>query len=210
MKFSLPPVLALLDSCPSVAGATFGANPVVDFDLTRLQQAFPPHSNVHGKPLQTCSKPGMAATGFTRSDKCDDAGNEDAGSHHICVDLSALQDNFCEVTGQPNWCDSSSSCTGDRNAMCPRKNWCVCQWAFAGYIQNSPHGCDGIGAALQCDAVNGAALRAYVAAAAENPQYKKALDCMRRKCNLDGAIEMISKRSLSVKEDKSAEDEILP
>merc|ERR1711918_307486 len=26
---------------------------------------------------------------------------------------------------------------GDSKKKCPRENWCVCQWAFTGYIGNS-------------------------------------------------------------------------
>merc|ERR1719486_823474 len=60
--------------------------------------------SVSGQPLDTCSKPGMAMTGFTRDGHCQDLGDDDAGSHHICIQM---KDDFCSVTGQPNWCQSN-------------------------------------------------------------------------------------------------------
>merc|ERR1719240_1242408 len=63
------------------------------------------HKNVKGGALEKCSGPGMAMTGFTRDGKCVDAGNDDAGSHHICIDMASnTGGNFCSVTGQPDWC----------------------------------------------------------------------------------------------------------
>ena len=62
--------------------------------------------NVKGDPLQACSKPGMAKTGYTRSGQCIDQ-EGDTGSHHICINLkstSSNDKNFCQVTGQPDWC----------------------------------------------------------------------------------------------------------
>ena len=44
--------------------------------------------NVNGTTLQHCSGPGMALTGFTRSGECIDR-NDDAGSHHICIDMKS-------------------------------------------------------------------------------------------------------------------------
>ena len=38
----------------STVAGQYAANPVADFDLTRLQHAFPHHSNVYGKALQAC------------------------------------------------------------------------------------------------------------------------------------------------------------
>merc|ERR1711948_235828 len=87
--------------------------------------------SVTGKALDTCSKPGMALTGFTRDGHCQDLGNDDAGSHHICIEMKA---DFCTVTGQPNWCTSEMQCMGSAG-NCPVKNWCVCQWAFASYLE---------------------------------------------------------------------------
>merc|ERR1711912_112417 len=54
--------------------------------------------NVNGTELQKCSGPGMALAGFTRTGNCVDQ-NDDAGSHHICIDMrSNTGGNFCSVT----------------------------------------------------------------------------------------------------------------
>merc|ERR1712146_515946 len=75
-----------------------------------------------------CSGNGMALTGFTRTGQCVDR-NDDAGSHHVCIDMkSNTGGNFCSVTGQPNWCGSQMACDGAG---------CVCQWAFASYLQRA-------------------------------------------------------------------------
>merc|ERR1719379_1798819 len=84
--------------------------------------------NINGSRLQRCSGPGTALTGFTRNGHCVDL-NDDAGSHHICIDMkSNVGGNFCEVTGQPNWCSSFMGCDG-ASGTCPVEHWCVCQWA---------------------------------------------------------------------------------
>merc|ERR1712124_76337 len=97
-------------------------------------------SSVVGKSLATCSKPGMALTGFTRDGRCQDVGNDDAGSHHICIEMKS---DFCTVTGQPDWCSEKMECMGDASKQCKIGNWCVCQWAFATYIEEAG-GCDSI------------------------------------------------------------------
>ena len=74
--------------------------------------------NVYGAPLKKCSGPGMALTGFTREGTCTDR-VDDAGSHHICIEIDSVDGgNFCEVTGQPNWCDDYMQCDGKRG-LCP-------------------------------------------------------------------------------------------
>ena len=92
--------------------------------------------------LADCSGPGMALTGFTRNGKCVDK-DDDAGSHHVCIEMDSSEgSNFCTVTGQPNWCDDQMPCAdgaqpgGASEAIleCPVRNWCVCEWAFRGYI----------------------------------------------------------------------------
>lgn len=70
---------------------------------------------------------------------------------------------------------------------CSIGNWCVCQWAFAGYIQKAG-GCDAIDD-IQCDATNMAAHRAYKAQAPNDPAIKVALDCLEKRCGL--AVAMI-------------------
>eukprot|EP00932_Pfiesteria_piscicida_P018618 SRR837773.5469.p2 GENE.SRR837773.5469~~SRR837773.5469.p2 ORF type:complete len:167 (+),score=46.77 SRR837773.5469:32-502(+) len=132
--------------------------------------------SIFGTTLQTCSQPGAALTGFTRDGRCADVGNEDAGSHHICIEMKA---DFCQVTGQPNWCTSRMPCMG-QSGNCPIGNWCVCQWAFARYIEMAG-GCDAIDKVV-CDATNMAAFRAYEASG--NPTYTAALACIKKKCNV--------------------------
>merc|ERR1719161_2962440 len=113
---------------------------------------------------------------------CDD----DAGSHHICIDLTSTSTNFCQATGQPNWCAQEGQCMG-KKGKCPRKNWCVCQWAFTGYI-HAAGGCDKI-AHIKCDAINMAALVAYKKGAKEGAvvdggKICHPLACLCKRCNL--------------------------
>jgi uncharacterized protein (DUF2237 family) len=142
------------------------------------------YKNVFGNTLQSCSSDGMALTGYTRSGYCVDR-NDDAGSHHICIDLSSTSfdgNNFCQVTGQSNWCDSSMPCHDDQSASCSVQNWCVCQWAFASYIDNAG-GCDQI-QEIVCDAINEQAILAYRKQVNNNPKYYEALACLVNRCNL--------------------------
>merc|ERR1711975_139643 len=120
----------------------------------------------YGKPLKECSQPGMAMTGFMRDGRCVEQ-QDDAGSHHICIDLTKLgsQQDFCQATGQPHWC--------------------VCQWAFTGYIHEAG-GCDKIQTVV-CDAVNMEALKAYEkgaasGASADGGKVSAALACLKQKC----------------------------
>merc|ERR1712046_513268 len=142
--------------------------------------------NVNGGPLKECSTQGMAMTGFTRSGKCEER-NDDAGSHHICIDLKSVSgtsnqsENFCRVTGQPNWCDDKGSCFGS-SGQCPRKHWCVCQWAFAAYIQKAG-GCNKIQNII-CEATNMEAYNAYLKQGKTQPHIAKALACLKQRCNL--------------------------
>jgi len=135
--------------------------------------------SVKGAALDTCSKPGEALTGFTRDGHCQDQGDDDAGSHHICIQMKP---DFCTVTGQSNWCGSKMECM-EQEGECAIKHWCVCQWAFAGYIQKAG-GCDAI-VEVQCDATNMAALRAYKSQSGD-PVIKEALDCLTKRCGLAG------------------------
>ena len=88
--------------------------------------------NVYGDELALCSKPGMAMTGFTRDGHCTDL-DDGAGSHHICIQMWPSKVNFCNQTGQPDWCEEEMPCHEDASKTCPIKNWCVCQWAFEAY-----------------------------------------------------------------------------
>ena len=107
--------------------------------------------NLHGGPLERCSGPGMALTGFTRTGQCVDQ-QDDAGSHHVCLDLQSDDSgSFCEMTGQSNWCESRMPCDTGNSAAdgwskgapgeCAVQHWCVCQWEFASYLQ-SAGGCE--------------------------------------------------------------------
>merc|ERR1719261_2263681 len=145
------------------------------------------YTNVNGGPLQKCSGKGMALTGFTRNGQCIDQ-NDDAGSHHICIDMASnTGGNFCQVTGQPNWCSSMMAC--DHSAgTCPIKHWCVCQWAFAAYIERAG-GCDKIQKVV-CEATNMVALKAYREQAKQSAGIAKALKCLEQKCGVSVEHEM--------------------
>jgi uncharacterized protein (DUF2237 family) len=137
--------------------------------------------SIMGGTLDTCSKPGKAMTGFIRDGHCQDV-NDDAGSHHICIQMKS---DFCTQTGQSDWCNEEMPCmtedgTESSSDVCPIGNWCVCQWAFARYIQVAG-GCDSI-VDLACDATNMAAVRAYEAEAANEPDLAEALECIKQKC----------------------------
>jgi uncharacterized protein (DUF2237 family) len=143
------------------------------------------YKNVFGETLQSCSSDGMGLTGWTRNGHCIDY-NDDQGSHHICINLSPTSTtggNFCSVTGQSNWCSSSMPCHDDSSLICQVQNWCVCQWAFASYIQNTG-GCDKI-QELQCIAINMQALEAYRNhRAAYSNKIASALVCLEERCGL--------------------------
>lgn len=130
--------------------------------------------NVLGTSLQSCSTKGTALTGFSRNGKCEDEGGDDAGSHHICIKMKA---DFCTVTGQSNWCGEDMPCMG-QEGDCKIDHWCVCQWAFADYLQ-SAGGCDQI-VDLVCEATNMAAFKAYEKSG--EPSHQAALSCIRSKC----------------------------
>jgi uncharacterized protein (DUF2237 family) len=136
--------------------------------------------NVYGDTLQPCSSDGSALTGYTRSGSCVDL-QDDAGSHHICINLHSMSSsgmNFCQVTGQSDWCSSSMPCHEDKYQSCQVENWCVCQWAFASYIEKAG-GCDAI-QYIQCDAINMQALSAY--ASSTQDKHKEALECIYERC----------------------------
>jgi len=134
--------------------------------------------NVFGHDLDTCSKPGTALTGFTRDGHCQDYGDDDAGSHHVCIEMKS---DFCSVTGQPDWCNDKMECMGG-GPDCKIGNWCVCQWAFARYIQMAG-GCDAI-VDLVCDATNMAAMKAYEKEAPKDGTIADALACLKKRCNV--------------------------
>ena len=136
--------------------------------------------NVYGSSLQPCSSDGSALTGYTRSGSCVDK-YDDVGSHHICINLASIATsgkNFCEVTGQSNWCSSNMPCHENKNQSCKIENWCVCQWAFASYLQKAG-GCNAI-QHIQCDAINMEALNAY--AKSTEDKHVEALQCIYDRC----------------------------
>ena len=181
--------------------------------------------NVYGDTLQPCSYDGMALTGYTRSGYCVDQ-NDDSGSHHVCIDLSSLgggngngngnddgqnnnnnnnndnnNQNFCNVTGQSDWCSSEDfPCHEDPDTNgCPVTNWCVCQWAFASYIQGSG-GCENIQTVV-CESINQQTLTAYQKMAsqrnADNSKYETALECLVNRCGLDDSHLAIARAAMS-------------
>ena len=139
------------------------------------------YKNINGGELKSCSKPGMALTGFTRSGSCVDE-HDDQGSHHICINLSSTNGgNFCKVTGQPDWCSDNMECDGS-SGKCPVKNWCVCQWAFAAYVKTAG-GCDKI-QDIVCDAINMEALTAYKEQEGSDKSIADALACVKKRCGV--------------------------
>ncbi|VEU41838.1 unnamed protein product [Pseudo-nitzschia multistriata] len=136
--------------------------------------------NIYGHELASCSQNGMALTGFMRDGYCVEE-EDDEGSHHICIDLSSTTGgNFCQVTGQDNWCNNSEECHGDSSSTCPIQNWCVCQWAFATYIKKAG-GCDQI-QDIVCEAINMEALYAYGEKRETDEDIDAAFDCIERRC----------------------------
>merc|ERR1711939_628470 len=104
-----------------------------------------------------------------------------AGSHHICIEMDSVDGgNFCEVTGQPNWCDDYMQCDGKRG-LCPVQHWCVCEWAFASYITRAG-GCDKI-QSIDCEATNRWAYRHY-----QQKGASEALACLESRCGLGGTL----------------------
>mmetsp|Transcript_10679 Transcript_10679/g.23634 ORF Transcript_10679/g.23634 Transcript_10679/m.23634 type:complete len:162 (-) Transcript_10679:93-578(-) len=152
------------------------------FVLLRNGSSTATYLNINGEPLQPCSQDGAALTGYTRNGYCVDQ-NDDAGSHHICISLSSIAStglNFCEETGQSNWCSSTDMpCHEDQSQSCAIENWCVCQWAFASYLQKAG-GCDAI-QDIQCDAINMEAMKAYQR---DESRYGVALACLYERCLL--------------------------
>eukprot|EP00441_Pelagodinium_beii_P033482 CAMPEP_0197628166 /NCGR_PEP_ID=MMETSP1338-20131121/6571_1 /TAXON_ID=43686 ORGANISM="Pelagodinium beii, Strain RCC1491" /NCGR_SAMPLE_ID=MMETSP1338 /ASSEMBLY_ACC=CAM_ASM_000754 /LENGTH=200 /DNA_ID=CAMNT_0043199095 /DNA_START=41 /DNA_END=643 /DNA_ORIENTATION=+ len=138
--------------------------------------------SIMGKELGYCSQPGTAMTGFTRDGKCGDVGPADAGAHHVCIQMKS---DFCTVTGQPNWCTTRTFPCMGKAGQCSIGNWCVCQWAFARYLERAG-GCDSI-VDLVCDATNMAAFEAY--SRSNRPEHVAALECIKKKCGFvnDGA-----------------------
>jgi len=138
------------------------------------------YTNVYGTELESCSSESMALTGYTRDGRCINH-DQDHGSHHVCIDMkSTTGGNFCSVTRQPNWCERKFPCHEDQTKECDITNWCVCEWAFASYIQNAG-GCDKI-AEVNCEATNGKVLEHYQGN--DKKHIQEALTCLKQKCNI--------------------------
>ena len=151
------------------------------FTLVSLFHATHATLNVLNEQLQPCSSPGMALTGFTRNGSCVDQ-DDDAGSHHVCIKMSSnTGGNFCTVTGQSNWCDTEMQCDG-QEGNCAVENWCVCEWAFSGYIENA-NGCEHI-RDVDCAATNMMALTHYEERADGDAKIGRALACLKEKCGI--------------------------
>lgn len=155
---------------------------LISFVLHSFEASVLAYKNVYGNELEPCSSGGMALTGYTRNGKCVDQ-YDDHGSHHICIDLSTnTGGNFCAVTGQPDWCSSQMGCHEDSSSFCQIQNWCVCQWAFATYVQNAG-GCEKI-QNIVCESINLEAVRAYMKKSGVE-KYDEALSCIAQRCSLD-------------------------
>ena len=131
--------------------------------------------NVKGKPLMPCSKKENhdAMTGYDRMGRCSLL-ESDVGKHHVCIKMNT-ESNFCELTGQSNWCDDLAPCMGDSSKKCKRGGWCVCQWAFSSAVEKV--GCDAID--VDCDATSIHALEAYEK---NKSEHGNALACLKQKC----------------------------
>ena len=55
-----------------------------------------------------------------------------------------------------------SRCDGEPTSACPVARWCVCQWAFALYLERAAGGCDRV-ERVDCNATNAAVVAAYEA-----------------------------------------------
>lgn len=145
--------------------------------------------NVYGDALQSCSKDGMARTGFTRTGLCEDF-DHDKGSHNVCIDIpSSKNGNFCTVTGQPNWCGQDDECHQDYkeggdaiNELCTISHWCVCEWAFESYLEKAG-GC-AQAADIVCESTNHKVIAHYEEAIAQrgDKKAKAALACLEERC----------------------------
>ena len=137
--------------------------------------------NLYGDPLQSCSSPGMASTGYSRNGRCTTTLG-DKGRHHVCIDLtSTTGGSFCGVTGQREWCSNRYPCHGNSDHDCSIEKWCVCEWAFAQYVEDV--GCENIGS-VKCDATHENVLTHYQSRM-EEPHVQKAMSCLESKCPLD-------------------------
>jgi len=149
---------------------SYGVNATRDLRRLKALRYRDSAINIFGEPLEPCSEVGTAMTGFERTGKCEEV-DGDAGSHHICI---KMKKDFCDVTEQPNWCGKSMPCMGE-SGDCKIGNWCICQWAYAKYLDKVGD-CES-SLDLNCAAINQAAVKAYKKRGEED-----ALKCLRQKC----------------------------
>lgn len=91
------------------------------------------------------------------------------------------------------------ACNDDATSYtCDIANWCVCQWAFAAYIEKAG-GCDAI-QDIQCNAINKEALVAY---SSNRNKYEEALACLVERCEL-GDVDTVAATYYSKNSDASA------
>ena len=77
---------------------------------------------------------------------------------------------------------SPATTINKKKNKCAIQNWCVCQWAFARYIERAG-GCDHIQEII-CESINMEALKAY-RKASNSRSSQAALECLERRCDLN-------------------------
>merc|ERR1719331_913745 len=90
----------------------------------------------------------------------------------------------------------------DKAGLCPIGNWCVCQWAFAKYIDMAG-GCNSI-VNIECKSTNMAALKAYQNQASASASIKRALECLESRCGITSAMEQLYDASGAIKQVSTA------
>eukprot|EP00392_Amoebophrya_sp_AT5.2_P011446 g11523.t1 len=141
-------------------------------------------TNVLGDDLALCSHDGEAMTGFTRDGNCVEK-QDDAGSHHICLNLNSAKGggkSFCALSGQDEWCAQPDVCMTDggedtTGKKCARKNWCVCQHRFQNLLENDESICQKL--EIHMDATNMYTLVEYCKDAESQKSFAKALKCLK-------------------------------
>jgi hypothetical protein len=140
--------------------------------------------NLYGLQLEDCSWPGTAAAGFIEGPKCIHFGIDD-DSHNICLDIPTVEDNdFCDMTGQENWCNGTLPCTENPDELCPVRNFCVRDYSFSAYLERAG-GCDRIGH-IKCEATNMMTILDYEERISVDHDMSAAyaLDCIKEKCQI--------------------------
>mmetsp|Transcript_69445 Transcript_69445/g.166479 ORF Transcript_69445/g.166479 Transcript_69445/m.166479 type:complete len:180 (-) Transcript_69445:135-674(-) len=107
------------------------------------------------KPAEACgtAADGSTQVGPSRNGYCANA-NQD--THAVCVTLPS---DFCEVTGQSNWCADYAG-----------GPWCVCMWAYATYV--SKKGCGNINVNNAASDISGVCAHMHDAGTALDPAHQ--------------------------------------